>query len=45
MLFGVLSKQQPREGFVTREEAGQRLLELTAAAGGADPFRDEAMSV
>ena len=27
--FGVATTQQPREAFATREEAGQRLLELT----------------
>jgi len=32
MRFGLPVDQQPREAFATREEAGQRLMHLAAAA-------------
>jgi hypothetical protein len=35
MLFGLPSKQPPREAFATREEASQRLLQLVTAVAKA----------
>ena len=37
MLFGVPDKQQPKDVFATRDEAGKRLLELATHADGPGP--------